>query len=100
MISKMEEIMEERGEFPGVCERLWREGMFGLWALGEVGARLCHCCCHRWVTLVVEPSSAALYSSQQLQIQSAFPELLLMQSVCGRAGRAGHPPCLVQLGFC
>lgn len=34
----MEEIMEERGEFLGVCERLWREGMFGLWALGEVGA--------------------------------------------------------------
>lgn len=22
--------MEERGEFPGVCERLWREGMFGM----------------------------------------------------------------------
>lgn len=73
-----------------------------VWPVGSGwgGSRLCHCCCHRWVTLVVEPSSAALYSSQQLQIQSGFQSFSSWQSVCGRAGRAGHPPCLVQLGFC
>lgn len=50
--------------------------------------------CPRWVTVVVEPSSAALYSSQQLQqIQSAFPELLLMAE-CVWEGREGRSPTL------
>lgn len=50
------------------------------------------------VTLVVEPGSAALYSSQQ--IQSAFPELLLMAERVweARGGQVTHLVCC-SLGF-